>query len=139
MQVFGLDTNIDVMKHHGGTDPLILIKVLVDHHKMDKNEVMPKLKEMEKIMTDHYLARIDRCRTLPRPCPACTIVQHVERVPAISIVVLDTCIYLDMWLSLSRVFDGCSFPLSVLCFLASCSQHAADMLGLHQQASMCCC
>lgn len=25
--VFGLDTHLDVVKHHGGTDPLLLLKV----------------------------------------------------------------------------------------------------------------
>lgn len=27
-EVFGIDTHIDIVKHHGSTDPLILIKVL---------------------------------------------------------------------------------------------------------------
>ena len=30
-QVFGVDTNIDVIKHHGSTDPLILVSVLAHH------------------------------------------------------------------------------------------------------------
>jgi hypothetical protein len=37
-QVFGLDTHIDVIKHHGSTDPLIVIKVL-EHHGISKEEV----------------------------------------------------------------------------------------------------
>ena len=37
-KVFGLDTHIDVVKHHGGTDPLIVVKVL-EHHGIPKEEV----------------------------------------------------------------------------------------------------
>lgn len=33
-EVFGLDTHIDVVHHHGSTDPLILLKVVV-HHGID--------------------------------------------------------------------------------------------------------
>ena len=36
--VFGVDTNIDVIKHHGSTDPLILLSVL-GHHGIPKAEV----------------------------------------------------------------------------------------------------
>lgn len=36
--VFGLDTHIDVVHHHGSTDPLIIIKVL-EHHGISKEEV----------------------------------------------------------------------------------------------------
>jgi hypothetical protein len=38
-KVFNLDTNIDVVKHHGSTDPLIIIKVL-EHHGIPKEEVI---------------------------------------------------------------------------------------------------
>jgi hypothetical protein len=37
-EVFEIDTNIDVVPHHGSTDPLILIKVL-QHHGVDKAQV----------------------------------------------------------------------------------------------------
>jgi hypothetical protein len=37
-EVFGLDTHIDIIPHHGGTDPLIAIKVL-EHHGIPKAEV----------------------------------------------------------------------------------------------------
>lgn len=37
-EVFGLDTHIDIIPHHGGTDPLIAIKVL-QHHGISKDEV----------------------------------------------------------------------------------------------------
>lgn len=36
--VFGLDTHIDVVHHHGSTDPLIVIKVL-QHHGIPKEQV----------------------------------------------------------------------------------------------------
>ncbi len=38
MQVYDLDTNIDVIKHHGSTDPLILVGILM-HHGIAKEEV----------------------------------------------------------------------------------------------------
>lgn len=53
-QVFGIDTHIDVIKHHGGTDPLILIKVLVDYHGLDKQDVLEKLKDMEQVMVNYF-------------------------------------------------------------------------------------
>jgi hypothetical protein len=37
-EVFGLDTNIDVVEHHGSTDPLIVLKVL-EHHGIPKEQV----------------------------------------------------------------------------------------------------
>ena len=39
--VFGLETNIDVVEHHGSTDPLIVIKVLM-HHGIPREEVTPR-------------------------------------------------------------------------------------------------
>lgn len=36
--VFGIDTHIDVVKHHGSTDPLIVIKVM-EHHGIPKDQV----------------------------------------------------------------------------------------------------
>lgn len=36
--MFGLDTHIDIIPHHGGTDPLIAIKVL-EHCGVPKAEV----------------------------------------------------------------------------------------------------
>lgn len=38
LQIFGIDTDIDVVKHHGSTDPLILVAVLM-HHGVTKEEV----------------------------------------------------------------------------------------------------
>lgn len=37
-KVFGVETNIDVIKHHGSTDPLILIGVL-EHHGVSHKQV----------------------------------------------------------------------------------------------------
>lgn len=36
--VFGITTNIDVVAHHGSTDPLILLAIL-EYHGVDKMEV----------------------------------------------------------------------------------------------------
>jgi hypothetical protein len=36
--VFQLDTTIDVVEHHGSTDPLIILKVL-EHHGIPQAEV----------------------------------------------------------------------------------------------------
>lgn len=41
LQVCGIVTDIDVIKHHGSTDPLILVSVLM-HHGVPKEEVTPK-------------------------------------------------------------------------------------------------
>ena len=38
VQVYDLDTNIDVIKHHGSTDPLILVGILM-HHGIAKEDV----------------------------------------------------------------------------------------------------
>lgn len=38
--MYGIDTDIDVVKHHGSTDPLILVSVLM-HHGFPKEEVRP--------------------------------------------------------------------------------------------------
>lgn len=45
-EVYDLDTDIDVIAHHGGTDPLIL-KAVLEHHGRDGTEVMRRLKELE--------------------------------------------------------------------------------------------
>jgi hypothetical protein len=37
-KVFDLDTHIDIIQHHGGTDPLIILKVL-EIHGISKEEV----------------------------------------------------------------------------------------------------
>lgn len=55
-QVFGVETDIDVIKHHGSTDPLILVSVL-GHYGVPKDEAMAKLKDMEAVMNEFFAAR----------------------------------------------------------------------------------
>ena len=43
------------MKHHGLTDPLILVGML-EHHGVAKQQAMSKLKELEAAMTGHFEA-----------------------------------------------------------------------------------
>jgi phosphoglycolate phosphatase len=39
-EIFDIDTNIDVIKHHGSTDPLILVRIL-EYHGIAKAVVRP--------------------------------------------------------------------------------------------------
>ena len=83
-KVFNLDTNIDVVHHHGishlqlrdsiqvfpplpishsfsypgSTDPLIIIKVL-EHHGVKKEEAMAHMEEIKAVMNDHFVSH--RC------------------------------------------------------------------------------
>ena len=54
--VFGIETTIDVVPHHGSTDPLILVKVL-EFHGVDKQTSMEKLPQMQEAMVEHFLER----------------------------------------------------------------------------------
>lgn len=48
-KVFGVDTNIDVIKHHGSTDPLILVSVLQHHgvpHEQVGTRVRSEIKQL---------------------------------------------------------------------------------------------
>eukprot|EP00879_Flechtneria_rotunda_P032466 GHRR01035676.1.p1 GENE.GHRR01035676.1~~GHRR01035676.1.p1 ORF type:complete len:161 (+),score=49.62 GHRR01035676.1:178-660(+) len=67
-KVFGIDTHIDTIPHHGGTDPLIVIKVL-EHHGIPKAKALAKLKEVEEVMIRHFLEHQERAglglETLP--------------------------------------------------------------------------
>ena len=54
-KVFGLDTDIEVVKHHGSTDPLIVLAVL-EHHGVAKEEALSKLKEVQDAMIEFFLA-----------------------------------------------------------------------------------
>lgn len=58
--VFDLDTNVDVIKHHGSTDPLILVKVLTDAHGIDKDEALAKVPQMQQAMVDHFTSQLGR-------------------------------------------------------------------------------
>lgn len=65
---FQIDTTLDVIQHHGLTDPLILIKVL-QHHGIPTEKAAAKLKEMEAVMIKFYEANADKAgmglETLP--------------------------------------------------------------------------
>jgi len=50
-EVFGIDTTIDVVHHHGFTDPLVLIAVL-EHHGVDKAQVMDMLPGLQAAMLE---------------------------------------------------------------------------------------
>jgi hypothetical protein len=51
----GLDTTIDVIPHHGSTDPLIVIKVL-EHHGINHDTIMQSLPGVQTAMNQHFLA-----------------------------------------------------------------------------------
>ncbi|KAG1680552.1 hypothetical protein FOA52_014999 [Chlamydomonas sp. UWO 241] len=52
--VWGIDTHIDVVQHHGATDPLIVIKVM-EHHGMKRDEILAKMPEVEAAMNNHFM------------------------------------------------------------------------------------
>jgi hypothetical protein len=51
--VFGVDTNIDTIKHHGGTDPLIIKKVL-EHNGVEGEHVMERMTDLQEAMCAYY-------------------------------------------------------------------------------------
>lgn len=53
-EIFDLDTTIDVVPHHGSTDPLILVKVL-GFHGISKEMAMERLPDMQKVMINYFL------------------------------------------------------------------------------------
>lgn len=53
-EVFDIDTTIDVVPHHGSTDPLILVKVCV-FHGIPHADAMNKLPEMQNAMIEYFL------------------------------------------------------------------------------------
>lgn len=53
-EVFDIDTTIDVVPHHGSTDPLILVKVL-GFHGISKERAMERLSDMQNVMVDYFL------------------------------------------------------------------------------------
>jgi phosphoglycolate phosphatase len=61
-QVFDIDTTIDVVPHHGSTDPLILVKVL-EFHGISEAKAMASLPEMQQAMINHFLEHKDRAAT----------------------------------------------------------------------------
>lgn len=60
LQVFELDSHIDKVKHHGGTDPLILMKVLMMCHDIPKETCMERLDDMTAAMITYYEANKSR-------------------------------------------------------------------------------
>jgi phosphoglycolate phosphatase len=54
MEKFSIETHIDVVDHHGHTDPLVLVKVLTEAHGCNKEEVMSKLPELEAHMINYF-------------------------------------------------------------------------------------
>lgn len=62
-KVFNIDTHIDVIKHHGGTDPLVLMRVLMEVHGISKEQCMHHMEDMKAAMLDHYNARKDQYAT----------------------------------------------------------------------------
>eukprot|EP00204_Picochlorum_oklahomense_P003954 CAMPEP_0118802808 /NCGR_PEP_ID=MMETSP1161-20130426/12293_1 /TAXON_ID=249345 /ORGANISM="Picochlorum oklahomensis, Strain CCMP2329" /LENGTH=254 /DNA_ID=CAMNT_0006731159 /DNA_START=97 /DNA_END=861 /DNA_ORIENTATION=- len=58
-RVFSIDTTIDVIPHHGSTDPLILLKVL-EYHGIDATHAMEKLPDMQAAMIDYFIEH--KCR-----------------------------------------------------------------------------
>lgn len=60
-KVFDIDTHIDIIKHHGGTDPLVLMRVLMEAHGVSKEQCMDRMEELKKVMLEYYSARKERC------------------------------------------------------------------------------
>jgi len=52
-EVCGVDTNIDVIKHHGGTDPLIIKKVL-EHSGVEGDVVMERMADLQASMCGYF-------------------------------------------------------------------------------------
>lgn len=59
-QVFEIDTHIDVIRHHGGTDPLVLMRVLMEVHGVGKEKCMQRMEDMKKAMLAYYSSRKER-------------------------------------------------------------------------------
>jgi len=53
-EIFNLDTHIDVIQHHGSTDPLIAIMVL-EHHGISKEDALKKMPQLNECMIKYYL------------------------------------------------------------------------------------
>jgi len=61
-QVFDIETTIDVIPHHGSTDPLILVKVL-EFHGISEEKAMASLPEMQDAMINYFLRHKGRATT----------------------------------------------------------------------------
>lgn len=89
LDVFELDTHIDKLKHHGGTDPLILMKVLMVCHNIPKEKCMERLEDMKAAMCAHYEANKSRsttslCVTIFASASLCTpCLRRISREPRV--------------------------------------------------------
>eukprot|EP01023_Acetabularia_acetabulum_P045717 TRINITY_DN4646_c1_g1_i4.p2 TRINITY_DN4646_c1_g1~~TRINITY_DN4646_c1_g1_i4.p2 ORF type:complete len:272 (-),score=45.42 TRINITY_DN4646_c1_g1_i4:41-856(-) len=59
LEVFNIDTHIDVIPHHGSTDPLILLAVL-EHHGIQMNTSVSKLEDMKDCMNKYVIANQEK-------------------------------------------------------------------------------
>lgn len=50
-----------MIQHHGGTDPLVLMRVLMEVHGISKEKCMEQMEDMKAAMLQYYCARKDRC------------------------------------------------------------------------------
>ena len=55
-EVFDVDTHIDVVSHHGSTDPLILVKVM-EFHGVPKETCMRRIPDMQRAMVEYFMER----------------------------------------------------------------------------------
>lgn len=58
---FGVDADIDSIAHHGGTDPLILIKLLHTVHGIPAAEAQSALPQLQQEMVEYYQANAASC------------------------------------------------------------------------------
>eukprot|EP00201_Polytomella_parva_P003481 CAMPEP_0175075450 /NCGR_PEP_ID=MMETSP0052_2-20121109/22011_1 /TAXON_ID=51329 ORGANISM="Polytomella parva, Strain SAG 63-3" /NCGR_SAMPLE_ID=MMETSP0052_2 /ASSEMBLY_ACC=CAM_ASM_000194 /LENGTH=262 /DNA_ID=CAMNT_0016344145 /DNA_START=95 /DNA_END=883 /DNA_ORIENTATION=- len=76
--VFNIDEDIDCIKHHGSTDPLILIKVL-EYSGFKREEILSKLKDVEAEMVNYFLSHKDEASVGLRMLPGVkNLLQHLK-------------------------------------------------------------
>jgi hypothetical protein len=99
--VFGIDTHIDVIEHHGGTDPLIAVKVMM-HHGMPKDKVGEAGAGVKRLGKANAVERGSRRRVQPPvswawaararpahrpPVPSCR--QAMQRLPELQAAMVE--------------------------------------------------
>lgn len=81
--VFGLDTDIECVRHHGSTDPLIILAVL-EHHGVPRDEASSKLGEVQEAMIHFFLENASEAATgleiLPGVIPLLTKLKTLPHV-----------------------------------------------------------
>eukprot|EP00892_Ulva_mutabilis_P003181 jgi/Ulvmu1/12864/UM098_0049.1 len=81
-QIFDIDTHIDVIKHHGGTDPLVLMRVLMEAHGVSKEQCMDRMEDMKRVMLEYYTARKERAGDGLQLLPGVKdLMQKLNRLP----------------------------------------------------------